>query len=110
MTEQLSFVLEPRALGEQAAEACTTKAERVADFDREGAARFILGWLRRHGKLSGEDCTDAAIAHGYRAHDARAFGSIYHVLVNRGKIRCVGFCERRKGHGTAGGRVWEAVE
>lgn len=39
----------------------------------------------------------------------RAFGQLFRVLARRGDIRCVGYCERRKGHGTAGGRVWDAV-
>lgn len=98
-----------RAQGDDAAEACASKAERTTDFDRVGCAKFILGWLRRHGAMSGEDCTDAAVEHGFRVHDRRAFGSIYSTLVKRKQIRCIGFCERRYGHGTAGGRIWEAT-
>lgn|SRR4051812_26637212 len=89
--------------------ACADKAERVAEFDRKGAADFILGWLRRHGPLPGEDCTDAAKAHGFHPHDDRAFGAVYGALVRRNLIRHAGYCERRKGHGTAGGRIWQAV-
>ncbi len=89
--------------------ACAAKAERVSEFDREGAKKFILGHLRRFGPTSGEDCTDAAKQHGYRPHDDRAFGAIYSTLVRKNLIRHHSFCERRKGHGTAGGRVWMAV-
>lgn len=98
-----------RAIGEEAAQACTDKAERVADFDGEGARTFVLGWLRRHGPMSGEALTDACKAHGFRPHDDRAFGAVFGVLVRRNEIRCVGSCERTKGHGTAGGRVWAVV-
>lgn len=97
------------AIGHELAELCAEKASRVADFDAEGARRFVLGWLRRHGAMSGEALTDAAIEHGYRAHDARCYGAVIGALSRRGAIRCVGYCERRKGHGTSGGRVWEAV-
>lgn len=38
------------------------------------------------------------------------FGSIYQALVRKNLIRCVGYCEREKGNGTAGGRVWSAVQ
>ena len=34
------------------------------------------------------------------------FSPVYAGLVRRGAIRCVGFCERKKGHSTSGGRVW----
>lgn len=106
--DQLSLVLEARAVGERMANLCTYKAEREG-FDAEGARTFILGWLARHGKMRGEQLTDAAIEHGFHAHDARAYGSVFSTLSRRGLIRCVGYCERVKGHGTAGGRLWEAA-
>lgn len=97
-----------KLVGDKLAEACVDKAERVAEFDSAGAAKFILGWLVRHGPQSGETLTDAAKQHGYRPHDDRAFGAVYGALVRRHQIRQVGTCERTKGHGTAGGRVWAA--
>jgi hypothetical protein len=106
---QLAFDLSPREAGETAAAACESKARRVSDFDSEGASRFIFGELVRHGPQSGETLTDSAKAHGYRPHDDRAFGGVFMRLARRKQIRCVGTCERRKGHGTSGGRVWEAV-
>lgn len=102
-------IVAARALGEQAGERCIAKAERVADFDREGAGRFILGWLRRHGPTSGETLTDQAKAHGYRPHDDRAFGPVYAKLVRDGSIRWKDFAPRLKGHGTGGARIWQAV-
>jgi hypothetical protein len=98
-----------REVGRLAAEACVGKAERVTPFDVEGARMFVLGWLVRFGKQTGEQLVDAAKAHGHRPHDDRAFGSVFGVLVRRNLIRCVGYCARAKGHGTAGGRIWTAV-
>lgn len=105
---QLSMDLS-RFLGEIAAEHCTSNAEIVTGFDRIGAAKFIEGHLRRFGPTSGEDCTDAAVEHGFHTHDRRAFGAVYARLVKEKRIKCVGFCMRRNGHGTAGGRVWAAT-
>lgn len=100
----------PRAKGERLGQACHQKAE-AGGWDSEGAARFILGRLRAYGPTSGEDLTDAAIAHGYRPHDGRAFGGVFSRLARTSQIRKVtgAVCLRRKGHGTAGGVVWEAV-
>ena len=108
---QLSIDFESaRAIGEYLGEKCADKAERVADFDRDGAGRFILGWLVRHGPQSGEVLTQAAIEHGFRCHDARSYGPVYAKLVKRGLIRCVGYCARARGHGTSGGRVWAVAQ
>jgi hypothetical protein len=96
-----------RATGDVMAAACTDKAKRVAEFDFEGACKFVLGWLTRHGATPGEELVNNAIAHGHRVHDARAFGSVFRVLSVRKQIRCIGYCERQKGHGTAGGRIWK---
>jgi DNA-binding transcriptional ArsR family regulator len=87
---------------------CLEAAERRG-FDSEGARAFILSWLRRHGPMSGEDLTDAAMEHGFVPKDGRAFGGIFRSLSRDGLIRCVALCLRSKGHGTAGGRIWEAV-
>lgn len=110
MTEQLSidFTI-AREEGERLSELCVDKAERVAEFDRKRCADFIAGWLMRHGPLPGEVCTDAAKAHGFHPHDDRAFGAVYQSLVRANRIRFAGFCARTKGHGTAGGRIWQAV-
>lgn len=97
------------ATGLAAGEACAQKAERVADFDREGAARFILGQLRRHGQISGEDLTADAVAHGFRCHDLRAYGPVFASLKRQGLIVRVGWCTRRRGNGTAGGSIYAAT-
>lgn len=105
---QLEMTFTPREQGEQAAQACLGAAERRG-FDTEGAMRFVVGHLARHGQQSGELIVDAAVAHGFRPLDTRAFGSVFASLVRKGQIRCVGYCDRQKGHGTAGGRVWSLV-
>lgn len=97
----------PRERGRVLADKCADRAERVSDFDVQGAKRFILGWLARYGRQSGEQLVDAAIAHGFRPHDGRAYGAVFQQLVREERIRCVGTAERRKGHGTAGARLWE---
>ena len=110
MQEQLSIDFEAaREAGSEAAARCAAKAVRVASFDTEGARRFILEWLCHHGPTSGEVLTNAAKERGFRPHDDRAFGAIYGALSRQKLIRCVGSCDRTKGHGTSGGRVWAAV-
>jgi hypothetical protein len=42
-------------------------------------------------------------------HDARAFGAVIGTLARRGQIEAVGFVARAKGHGTSGGRLWQAA-
>ncbi len=95
-----------RAAGEVAGERAADKAERADDGFRERAQAFVLGYLAQHGTSSGELMTDAAKLAGIKPPDDRAFGPVYAVLARRGMIVAAGFCARRKGHGTAGGRVW----
>lgn len=97
----------PRVSGQRLGDLCAEKAERVADFDAEAAGKCIVNLLRERGSMSGEALTDMAMAQGHRPHDQRAFGPIYARLARAGKIRCVGFCLRGKGHGTSGGRLWD---
>src|ERR1700752_3562874 len=106
MSQMVFDLTNAREAGRTASEACTARAERIASFDTRGAAAFILGHLRRHGQMSGEALTDAAKAHGFHPIEDRAFGAIYAGLSRKGLIRCVGYCERVKGHGCAGVRVW----
>lgn len=107
---QLAIDFAPRALGEQAAEACLRKAEDVARFDSEGAAKFITGWIVRHGNTSGEDLVDAAVDHGFHVHDRRAFGGVFKRLLGSNTIRVLrSDLPRRNGHGTSGGRLYGLV-
>ena len=111
MSLQAAFDFDaPRDRGTILGELCESKAHRVSDLYSQAAAKFIVQWLRRHGPMSGESLTDAAMDHGYRPHDTRAFGPVYAKLARAGDIRCVGYCPRGKGHGTAGGRLWSIPE
>lgn len=110
MNQQLDINFESaRELGEQAANACLAKTHRADPQFSQRAATAILNHLRAVRQASGEELVDIAIAHGAHAHDQRAFGAVFAGLSRRGLIRTVGFCMREKGHGTAGGRVWELV-
>jgi hypothetical protein len=85
-----------------------------AGFDSDGARRFIVGQLRRHGPMTGEALVAAAKVHGFdpkrHGKDDRAFGSIFLAAQRQGEIRCLrSDLPREKGHGTSGGRLWESV-
>lgn len=111
MKNQLALPLQDaRERGNAAAQACLAKAEGVAAFDTQGAAKFIHGWVLRHGPTSGEDLVDAAVSHGYRCHDLRAFGGIFKGLCAQHKLRVVrSDLPRKRGNGTSGGRLYGAV-
>jgi hypothetical protein len=106
---RLPYDLTPREAGEHAAIACMAKAEAVSNFDSEAVRRLIVLALKRRGQMSGEALVNLAKAAGYTPHDDRAYGSVFSTLSRRGAIRCVGYCERKKGHSTAGGRLWQAA-
>jgi len=99
-----------RMIGERRAQACALKARDVAMFDGSAAKRIILDALRAAGRpVSGEDLVDRCLAEGIETHDGRAFGVVFSSLNRGGLIRCAGYGIRRKGHGTGGARLWEAV-
>lgn len=96
--------------GQAAATACLEKAKRTTGFDADAARAAVLELLRTAGRpMSGEELVDACQARGLVPHDARAFGPVFGTLARRGLIEAVGFAPRRKGHGTAGARMWRAV-
>jgi len=99
-------VTHARAAGEKAGRLAADKADRMEAGFSERAAAFVLGYLAQHGISSGELVTDAAKLAGIRPPDDRAFGPVYATLARRGRIVAAGFCLRRKGNGTAGGRLW----
>jgi hypothetical protein len=105
---QLSLELAQR-LGQHAMLRTQVRAEHAAPGFTTRAADFILGYLRDCGPTPGELLTDLCKARGMRPPDDRAFGAVFKMLANRGEIRQCGWTERRKGHGTGGGRVWEAA-
>ena len=98
-----------RAMGVEGMRRAAEHAERVEPDFREQAQAFVLAYLAEHGVSSGELITDAAKLAGIRPPDDRAFGSIYAVLSRRNQIAFAGFCLRKKGHSTAGGRIWRLV-
>lgn len=104
---QLALNLDPRQAGEIAGQMCIDKAHRTDPQFSKKAEVAILNHLRTVGKASGEDLTNIARAHGAIPTDDRAFGPVYASLSRRGLIRTAGYCMRARGHGTAGGRVWE---
>lgn len=112
---QLSLIFEPaparsytaaRKAGDRAGNLAADKAEREANGFRERATAFVLGYLQQHGVSSGELITDAAKLAGIKPPDDRAFGPVYKSLALRGLIAQAGWCLRRKGNCTGGGRLW----
>lgn len=97
------------ALQESPMLACQLKAESVQPGFSERAARHILHVLAWYGPRSGEQLVDHCLLWGIKPHDDRAFGSVFAKLSRDGKIKCVGYCLRKRGHGAAGGRVWAFV-
>lgn len=84
------------------------KAEDVRPNFRDEATAFVLNYLTRHGRTTGEELTLACKAAGIIPHDDRAFGPVYMTLSRRGLIEKVGTVARTRGHGTSGGNVWRA--
>jgi hypothetical protein len=111
MSEQATLDVRPpdlataRAVGERAAHLATDKAERQSPGFSERAESAILDKLAA-GPASGEDLTDH-VEREVGFEDGRCLGSLYRSLRLRGLIRIVATCDRRKGHGTGGGKVYE---
>lgn len=95
-----------RSKGETEAGRCAAAAEKRG-WDRDGAASFMLDFLKRQGPTSGEMLVNQAKAAGFVPHDDRAYGAVFQSLVRKGLIRCTGYGVRLKGHGTGGSRTWE---
>jgi hypothetical protein len=86
--------------------ACTAKAERTTEFCSAVAKAAVLDLLADGRPRSGEEIVDHCLRLGIVPHDQRAFGSVFARLRQQGAIEAVGFCERKKGNGTSGARVW----
>lgn len=92
------------------------KAERdsaMAQVERNAGPCFIasamrqaVAFLRTVESASGEEITDAIYAAGITAHDRRAMGPVLKNLARDGLIERVGYCIRKRGHGTGGGLIW----
>jgi hypothetical protein len=98
-----------REARDDALEQVAANAEDECPGFAEAARAFVLAYLAEHGPASGEVVTNAAKAAGLVPHDDRAFGPVLLALSRAGRIRRVGTTLRTKGHGTAGGNVWEVV-
>jgi hypothetical protein len=105
--EEQRRVPTPREEGAAAGSAALSTAQRVTTFNGSAVRQFFLNYLAAHRQATGEDLTDAAKRAGHIPHDDRAFGPIFASLARAGAIRVLDFSERRKGHGTAGARVWQ---
>lgn len=81
--------------------------ERNAGEDfAEKARRHVLAHLDWLGNVSGEEIVNAGEAKGITAHTAKAWGPVFGWLSRKKLIVKAGYCQRTKGHGTAGGIVW----
>lgn len=95
--------------GETLSAVVTQNAESACPGFFVKTQAHVLQYLRDHGESSSEDITDSCKKVGIVPHDDRAFGSVFAHLAKKDSIRSVGFCLRRKGHGTSGGRIWSLV-
>lgn len=110
-TESLPLFELARRRGHAAADACSSKAERTSAFDAAAAKAEVLAVLSASARpMTGEELVDHCQRVGLVPHDPRAFGGVFLALSRRGQIKAVGFAPRRKGHGTAGARLWEATD
>lgn len=96
---------EARELGDRGMDSAAANAARRG-FSTEEVARIVVQHLVDHGPTPGEDLVLIAKSAGHVPHDDRAFGAVFAGLSRREKIVCVKYVPRRRGHGTAGGRVW----
>ncbi len=95
-----------RAAGQAAQELATARAEREEPDFRARAVAAILERLKQ-GPASGEALTDYVKASGLTlARNGKELGSYYCRLRKSGAIHVVGPCDRAKGHGTGGGKVY----
>ena len=74
---------------------------------KDRACDFVLAYLEQYGPTSSEELTDACCGAGIVPPDTRAFGPVYRTLSRRKMIHKVGACCRKRGHGTAGGNIWD---
>lgn len=112
MSEQTTIDVRPpdlataRAVGQIAGELAAARAERdVPDF-RARVMAAVLDRLKA-GPASGETLTEYVGACGVPFKDGRSLGPIYKAMKDDGLIRIVGECNRRFGHGSPGGHVYE---
>jgi hypothetical protein len=98
-----------RSVGLKAAECGADNTEQFDAQFREKALAFIVAHISKHGPVSGESTTLAAVLAGIRPRDDRHFGSVYQKALRDKRIYVVGEVARLRGHGSAGGRLYAAV-
>lgn len=103
----MNTMKEARRKGEIRSVVACGNAEDACPGFSSRAAEHILRYLKKQGISSGEDITDSCKDAGLVPHDDRAFGAVFSGLSRRKEIVFVGFGMRRKGHGTAGSRLWK---
>lgn len=87
-------------------ELAEAKANRSEPSFGDVARDFIIQYLRANGPRSCEVITNAAMRAGITPKDSRSFGGPFSSLHRRGFIMVDGTCERFKGHGTSGAKIW----
>lgn len=98
-----------RRLGDLGGSRALDRAERDCSDFRSRAEAAILAKLAT-GPASGEDLTDYVRDCGVPFKDGRALGRIYADLIRSGRIRVVGECKRRRGHGCRGGSIYSRCD
>lgn len=76
------------------------------------ARNFILIYLQRHDRTSGEDLTDAMVEAGIvpPGGDGRSFGPIFQAMSKKKLIEVYGVGYRRKGNHTLGAAIWRLTK
>jgi hypothetical protein len=97
-----------RAEGQAQAQICAENAATLTGFNVGAAQDDAEKFIARHGAagVCGESVTDWLKTQGHRPHDDRAFGAVFGGLSRQKRIVCIGHTDRRKGHGTSGGKIW----
>jgi hypothetical protein len=81
------------------------RAEQDNPGFTDTACVLMLSRLRVEGWQTGEQLVDYCRESGLTPRDDRAFGAAFKRLLRKG-VRVVGTCPRRKGHGSAGGKIY----
>lgn len=95
--------------GDRAIALGADKARRIDPTFIERAQAHMLAYLGEHGISSGELLTDSCKLNGIRSSEDRHFGAVTLGLLRKGQIRIVGRCQRSKGHGSDGGKIFGLV-
>lgn len=104
MTQQMTLDW-ARQQGDAGILRAQVRAENAApDFTRRACA-YALALIATRGPMSGEAIVDACRAAGFTPPDDRAFGAVFKRALREGAT-VIGQCARRKGHGSAGGKVY----